>query len=79
MSVYLDELDSSQQDGTALIHTDDSVWVVLCPQFWDLATWLWWWLAPLNGKAWVHLKTSDGCKIRARAVRVARSHVRIGS
>lgn len=71
------KVDASQQHGTALIARDNSVWVVLAPRAWDLATWLWWWLAPSDRKAWVTLMANDGTQIRARSVRVAHNHVHV--
>jgi hypothetical protein len=71
------QVDATEQHGTALIAKDDSVWVVLAPRAWDIATWLWWWLAPSDRKRWVTLNATDGGKIRARSIRVARRHVRI--
>ena len=71
------EVDATQQHGTALIDGEDSVWITLAPRVYDLATWFWWWLAPADKKAWVTLNTSDGRKVRSRAIRVARRHVRI--
>lgn len=71
------KVDASKHHGTALIANDDSVWVVMAPRSWDLASWLWWWLAPSDRKAWVTLTANDGSQIRARAIRVAHAHVRI--
>lgn len=69
------ELDARTSHETALIRKDGTVWVAVAPQWWDLATWLWWWLCPLSKKAWVTIKTGDGRFIRSRAVRVAKAYV----
>jgi hypothetical protein len=72
------ELDASTSHETALIAKDGTVWVAICPAWWDLATWLWWWLCPLSKKAWVTIKTNDNRRLRSRAVRVARTYVILG-
>lgn len=69
-------LSAHEQHGTGLIASDDSVWISVSPRWWDLATWLWWWLCPSDRKAWVILSTDSG-RVRTRAIRVARTHVRI--
>lgn len=63
--------------STALVAADDSVWVSLSPRWWDLASWLWWWLCPSDRRAWVILTNGQGVRIRTRAIRVARRYVRI--
>jgi hypothetical protein len=70
-------VDARKSHGTALISGDDSVWVVVAPSLFDLATWLWWWIAPHDKKAWVTLNATGGKTIRARALRIAHKHVRI--
>ena len=72
------ELDARRAHETALIAKDGTVWVAISPAWWDLATWLWWWLCPLSKKAWVTLTTGDRRRIRSRAVRVAKAHVLLG-
>jgi hypothetical protein len=68
--------------GTALIASDDSVWITVSPKWWDLATWFWWWLCPADQKAVMKLHRADGAGgsvlVRTRAVRMARRHVRVG-
>jgi hypothetical protein len=73
------ELDARTAHETALVARDGTVWIAIAPAWWDLATWLWWWLCPLSKKAWVTLTTNDKRKIRSRAVRVARSYVLLGT
>lgn len=67
--------------GTALIADDDSVWIAVRARWWDLATWIWWWLSPFDRKAIVVLRVGDGIggitKVRARAVRVSKRYVRV--
>lgn len=69
--------DARSQHGTALLCSDGTVWVSVAPSWWDVATWLWWWLAPSDRKAWVVLRTGKA-SVRSRAIRVARKHVRLG-
>lgn len=75
----IQRFDAREQHGTALLPSDDTVWIAVCPQRWDIATWLWWWLAPADSKAWVVLTTATGARVRTRAVRIARRYVRIGN
>jgi hypothetical protein len=72
------KVDAREQHGTAILPPDESVWVTLAPAWWDIATWLWWWLAPSDRKAWLALRTRSGGYVRSRAIRVAHRHVRIG-
>ena len=50
------ELDARTSHETALVRKDNSVWIAIAPQWWDLATWLWWWLCPMSKKAWVAMR-----------------------
>jgi hypothetical protein len=70
------KFDAREHHGTALIAPDDSVWIAVAPPWWDLATRLWWFFAPIARKAIVHLNTPNG-KVRTQALCIARSHVRI--
>lgn len=72
------ELDARTAHETALIQRDNTVWIAISPAWWDLASWLWWWLCPSSKKAWVTVTTNDGRKLRSRAVRVAKSYVLVG-
>ena len=76
-TLRLVSFNAREQHGTALIAADDSVWVVVAPAWWDLASILWWWLCPIDRKAFAILATSSGQKVRARVIRVARKHVKI--
>jgi hypothetical protein len=73
------ELDARTAHETALVAKDGTVWIAIAPAWWDLATWLWWWLCPLSKKAWVTVTTGDRRRLRSRAVRVAKGYVIIGS
>ncbi len=70
------KLDAREHHGTALLAADDSVWIAIAPFPWDIATWLWWWLCPIDKKAFALLNTTQGNKIRVKVVRVAHRHVR---
>ena len=67
--------------GTAMIADDDSVWIAVQPNWSDLATWIWWWLCPSDRKSYVTITVGDGVggvdRVRTRAVRVAKKHVRV--
>lgn len=72
------ELDARTAHETAIIRKDGTVYVAISPAWWDLATWLWWWLCPVSKKTIVTLKTNDNRLIRSKAVRVAKSYLLIG-
>jgi hypothetical protein len=61
----------------ALVGGDDSVWLVVPLRWWDLATWVWWFMCPADRKAKVALTLMDGKKVNVKAVRVAVKHVRV--
>ncbi len=67
--------------GTALVAADDSVWIAVQPRWWDLATWMWWWLCPFDRKSTVTLNVADGVggvtRVRTRAIRVSKKFVRV--
>ena len=67
--------------GTAMIADDDSVWIAIHPKWWDLATWIWWWFCPSDRKSAITICVNDGVggvdRVRTRAVRVAKKHVRV--
>lgn len=69
--------DAREFTGTALLASDDSIWIAVHLRWWDVATALWWWLTPTDKKAYVILHTTAGRRVRTRAIRVARRHVRI--
>jgi hypothetical protein len=71
------KLDATAQHGTALIAADDAVWVTVALPWWDLSARLWWWLCPHDKKAMLDLTVKDGGRVRTRAIRIARKHVRL--
>lgn len=73
------KLPESGTESLSFIAKDGSVWVVFYPEWWDIASLLWWWLTPKDKKAWIQVKRNGEGTIRARAVRVSRTHVRIGN
>lgn len=66
-----------EQDRLIFISDSDSVWITFARPWWAVAAWLWWWLTP-GSKKWLQVST-DGKKVRLRAVRIARKYVRIGA
>lgn len=76
-SAHFVKFDAGEHHGTALIAGDDTVWVAVHARWWDIATLLFWWLAPTDRKAWATLTTAQGEKVRARVYRIASKHVRI--
>jgi len=77
--IELVHLDAFDQHGTAIIASDETVWITLCLHWWGFATVLWWFFAPAEHKVWMTLTLKDGRKVRTRAIRVAKRHVRIGT
>lgn len=69
--------DGQTVNGIALIDRDGRVWRTFARPWWDIASWLWWWLSP-GEKKWVVVRRVDRTKVRVRAVRLARKHVRVG-
>ena len=64
--------------GLVLVDREDGCWLTFCRPWWDLASWLWWLLAP-GETAWVLCRTGSGGRLRIRAKRVASAHARIGT
>jgi hypothetical protein len=62
---------------TALLAKDGSVWISVKLRWWDLATLGWWWLCPVDKRAWVTITTSGGQQVRTRAIRVATRSVHV--
>jgi len=69
--------DVTELSPVALLAADGSVWITLKLRWWDLATLLWWWLAPAHKRAWVTISTSSGQRVRTRAMLLAYKHVRV--
>lgn len=77
MSVNLVPIGDRRAHEVAFIAADDSVWVGVSLEWWDIASWIWWWLAPGDRKAWIIAKDSAGRSIRVRGVRMSRRYVHI--
>jgi hypothetical protein len=71
------ELEIESTRDLALIASDDAVWLVVAARWWDIATWLWWWLHPSDKRARLTLTLRDERRISVKAVRVATQHVRL--
>jgi hypothetical protein len=65
-------------DALALIDGQGRVWRTFVRPWWDIASWLWWWLFP-GDKKLVQVRQEGGKRTRIRAVKIADKHVRIGS
>ena len=61
---------------TLLLEPDGAAWLTFARPWWDLASWIWWLCMPGERK-WVLVRRDDGRRVRIRAVRVARRHVRL--
>lgn len=61
-----------------LIREDGSVWAVLLVRWWDIATWLWWWLCPSDKKSVICMRLSDGLSLRCPARRIATKYFQTG-
>lgn len=71
------EMRAYEMHGMVIIRHDDSSWYTFCRPWWDLSSWLWWWLMP-GEKGQVVLTHSSGKKVRMPAVRLSKSHLRLG-
>jgi hypothetical protein len=74
------ELEVEGTKDLALLAADDSVWLVIPIRWYDLATIIWWLLAPADRRANVTLTTKAGTetqKVKFRAMRVASRHIRV--
>ena len=76
-TVEIVEAQAYRQHGLLLLEASGAAWLTFSRPWWDAASWLWFWLAP-GPKKWVHVRREDGRKVRIRAVRLAKTHVRIG-
>lgn len=63
-------------DGIVVIDQKDAVWMTHSFEWWDLAARIRWLLTP-GKRSWIVLNTKTG-KIRVKAVRIARSYMRLG-
>ena len=76
MTVEIIHTDAMRVHGLAIM-TGDEVWLTFGHPWWNLQAWLWYWLTP-GKKAWVQVNTRKNGRIRVRAVRLAKSHIRAG-
>lgn len=76
-TLHVAKYDGDEHTGTALLASDDSIWVAVSLRWWDVATLVFWWLVPSDKKGWATLTTTSGQRVRMRVYRVARSFVRI--
>ncbi len=67
-----------EADRLAIITMNDAVWLTFERPWWDIASWIWWWLSP-GKKAWLLLQPPCGRRFRIRAMKVAKSYVRVGT
>jgi hypothetical protein len=77
-NVEIIEIDGSDHTGTALHDASGQVWLTFARPWWDVASWLWWWLVP-GPRRWVVLRKASGGKVRIRACRIATKLVRIST
>lgn len=71
------EIDATDTTGLALLDKSGQVWLTFARPWWDISSWLWWWLTP-GRSAFVLLRKSTG-RVRVRAKQVAKRQVQIGS
>lgn len=71
------DLGSRSAHETALVSSDGAVWIALSPAWYDLASWVWWFFSPGDRRAFVVLHTESGAKVRTRAIRIARKHIKL--
>lgn len=69
--------DAHSVDGLALIDAKDEVWRTFARPWWHVGAWIWFWLAP-GARRWILVRDGEGKRVRVRAFRVAKRHVRIG-
>jgi hypothetical protein len=72
------DMDGMPVHGLALLGAGGDIWVTFYRPWWDVASWLWYWLSP-GKKAWTQVRKADNGKVCVRAVRVAKKHIRVSS
>lgn len=77
-AIELIETQAIHVDGFALVDAKGAVWRTFARPWWDIASWLWWWLSP-GEKKWVQVRKDDGQKVRIRAVKLSGRHIRVGT
>lgn len=78
MSIEIVEAQAHHVHRIAAIDASGAVWPTFSRPWWDIASWAWWLLMP-GPKKWIQIRQASGRKVRVRAVRLAKSHIRIGS
>lgn len=68
--------ESLGENALALIDKEGAVWYTFSRPWWDLASWLWWFLTP-GRKKWVVARKVGNVKVRIRAVKLTKKHVRV--
>lgn len=56
---------------------ENEVWLTMSTPWWDLASWVWWWLTPGRTR-WLIVRGESG-RARVRAKRIAKRHFRKGA
>ena len=72
------ETQTHHVNGIALIEESGAVWFTFSRPWWDLASWLWWLLAP-GEKRWAHIRDDNNKKVRIRAVHMATKYLKVGT
>lgn len=71
-------LDIQGARDLALINSsNDSVWLIVSLRWYDLASWLWYFLTPADRRAKVKLTLKDEGTVSCFAIRVASRHARV--
>jgi hypothetical protein len=64
------------QNALALIDAEGAVWYTFARPWWDIASWLWWFLTP-GEKKWVFVRKVGNTKVRIQAVKLTKTHVKV--
>jgi hypothetical protein len=75
--VEIVEIDANDTNGVAMLDASGQVWLTFARPWWDISSWLWWWLTP-GRSAFALLRKPTG-RVRVRVKRVATTQIRIGS
>lgn len=71
------ELDGNDCTGIAMSDSENRVWVTFSRPWWDIASWLWFWLMPGSIKM-VLLRKRNGERVRIRAKQISSRLIRVG-
>jgi len=74
--VEIVEIDAGDMGGISLHDTSGQVWLTFARPWWDISSWLWWWLTP--GRSAFALLRKPAGRVRVRIKRVATKQVHIG-